>query len=119
MSDCHSQGQSSSFSYTANPEPQCWLQKKEPLQKTKMMNTNAKQSPPAASNNAAIKKSTPMAMAGASFTKVAKPATTTPSQELIAKKAYEMWLAQGQQPGSEQRNWFEAELQLQHRTVRP
>jgi hypothetical protein len=35
------------------------------------------------------------------------------SHEGIAKRAYEIWLAEGQQPGCEQKNWFQAEAQLQ------
>jgi hypothetical protein len=35
-----------------------------------------------------------------------------PSQALIAQRAYEIWLSQGQQPGCDQKHWFEAEHQL-------
>jgi hypothetical protein len=43
----------------------------------------------------------------------AKPQAAPPSQELIAQRAYEIWLSQGQQSGCDQKHWFEAELQLQ------
>jgi hypothetical protein len=32
---------------------------------------------------------------------------------MIALKAYEIWLSGGQQPGCDQKHWFEAEQQLQ------
>jgi hypothetical protein len=35
------------------------------------------------------------------------------SQAAIAQKAYEIWLARGQEPGRDQQHWFEAEQQLQ------
>jgi hypothetical protein len=37
---------------------------------------------------------------------------TVPSHEAVEKMAYKIWLSQGQQPGSEQKNWLEAEAQL-------
>ena len=35
-----------------------------------------------------------------------------PSQLEIEHKAYEIWMAEGQQHGQDQRHWFEAERQL-------
>ncbi len=35
-----------------------------------------------------------------------------PSYEVIALKAYEIWLAEGRQPGCDRKNWFEAKAQL-------
>ena len=58
-------------------------------------------------------KSTPFATASASSRNSTKPQRTAPSQALIAQRAYEIWLSQGQKPGCDQKNWFEAELQLQ------
>ena len=43
----------------------------------------------------------------------AKKQKPAPSYEVIASKAYEIWLSKGQQPGCDQKNWFEAEAQLQ------
>ena len=34
------------------------------------------------------------------------------SHEVIALKAYEIWLSEGQQPGCDRKNWFEAKAQL-------
>ncbi len=34
---------------------------------------------------------------------------------MIAQKAYGIWLSQGQKPGFDQKNWLEAEMQLQRR----
>lgn len=53
-------------------------------------------------------KSSPVATADVSAVK-----PTTHPHEAIAHKAYEIWLSRGQQPGCDQKDWFEAELQLQ------
>jgi hypothetical protein len=59
-------------------------------------------------------KSTPAATASVSSVNPAKPTRrTAPSQAAIAQRAYEIWLSQGQQPGCDQKHWFEAEQQLQ------
>lgn len=39
------------------------------------------------------------------------------SQEEIARRAYEFFLARGSVHGSDQEDWFQAEQELQHRTV--
>jgi hypothetical protein len=57
-------------------------------------------------------KSTPVAAAGVSSVKPGKSQKAAPSQAAIAQKAYEIWLARGQEPGCEQKHWFEAEQQL-------
>jgi hypothetical protein len=44
----------------------------------------------------------------------AKPHRAAVSQAVIAQKAYEIWVSQGKEPGCDQKNWFEAELQLLH-----
>jgi hypothetical protein len=38
---------------------------------------------------------------------------TLPSDADIATKAYEIWLARGQETGNDQQHWFEARRQLQ------
>jgi hypothetical protein len=58
-------------------------------------------------------KPTPVATASASLRNPTKPQRAAPSEALIAQRAYEIWLSQGQQPGCDQKHWFEAELQLQ------
>jgi hypothetical protein len=42
-----------------------------------------------------------------------KPQRAAPSQALIAEKAYDIWLSQGQESGSDQQRWFAAEQHLQ------
>jgi len=42
----------------------------------------------------------------------AKKQKSAPTREAVEKMAYKIWLSQGQQAGSEQKNWFEAEAQL-------
>jgi hypothetical protein len=42
----------------------------------------------------------------------AKKQKTAPAHDAVEKIAYKIWLSQGQQPGCEQKNWFEAEAQL-------
>ena len=37
-----------------------------------------------------------------------------PSEPEIAAKAYEIWLAHGQESGNDQSHWFEAEQQLRN-----
>jgi hypothetical protein len=78
------------------------------------MTTNTGQNTFPNSNARNSRKSTPVATAGVSSANPAKPQRAAPSQTLIAKKAYEIWLSQGQQPGCDQKHWFEAERQLQH-----
>ncbi len=49
-------------------------------------------------------------------TQTAKPATgprpDTPSQEQIAKRAYEIWVARGKPQGKDLENWRQAEREL-------
>jgi hypothetical protein len=86
---------------------------KNKFRKHKIMTTNPVRSTFTASRPRGFIKSTPVATAAASVASPAKPQTAPPSQELIAQRAYEIWLSQGQQPGCDQKHWFEAELQLQ------
>jgi hypothetical protein len=43
----------------------------------------------------------------------AKSHKSSPSHEVIERAAYEIWRTEGQQAGCEQKNWFQAEAQLQ------
>jgi hypothetical protein len=56
---------------------------------------------------------TSVATAGAFSANPAKSQKAGLSHAAIAKMAYQIWLAQGQQPGCDQKHWFEAELRLQ------
>jgi len=58
------------------------------------------------------KKSKASAPASGALAKSDPNTQTAPAHEMIAQKAYELWLASGQQPGCEEQNWFEAERQL-------
>jgi hypothetical protein len=42
----------------------------------------------------------------------ARQQKTAPSHEAIEKTAYNIWCSEGQRPGCDQKNWFEAEKQL-------
>ena len=44
-----------------------------------------------------------------------KQQKAAPSNAATANRAYEIWLAEGQQPGCDEKNWFEAEEQLRTR----
>ncbi len=59
-------------------------------------------------------KSTPAATTGVSLVYPAKQQRAAPSQAVIAQRAYEIWLSQGQEQGCEQKHWFDAEQQLRH-----
>jgi hypothetical protein len=59
-----------------------------------------------------LTKSTPVATDSVSSVNPTKPKRAVPSPALIAQKAYEIWLSRGQEPGCEQKHWFEAEQQL-------
>jgi hypothetical protein len=57
-------------------------------------------------------KSTPAASAKITAPKPARQLATPPTNAVIATKAYEIWIASGQQTGNDQKHWFEAERQL-------
>jgi hypothetical protein len=59
-------------------------------------------------------KSTQVAIGSGSLRNPSKLQSAAPSPTAIAEKAYELWLAQGQEPGRDQEHWFEAERQLRH-----
>jgi hypothetical protein len=65
------------------------------------------------SPNRGAVKSTPAATAKIASTKSTRPEATPPSNADIATKAYEIWLARGQESGNDQQHWFEAKRQLQ------
>ncbi len=83
----------------AKPEPQWRLQnkRKNSQRKHKSMFTNKVQTN---SPNRGAAKST-------------RQKATLPSDADIATKAYEIWLARGQESGNDQQHWFEAKRQLQ------
>ena len=60
-------------------------------------------------------KSAPVGTASEPLVNPAEPQTQrpAPSQAIIAQLAYEIWVSEGQEPGSDQKHWFEAEKQLQ------
>lgn len=57
-------------------------------------------------------KPTPIAAAKAALGKPVKTEKAVPSYEEITVRAYEIWLATGQQPGHDQEHWFQAEREL-------
>ena len=76
------------------------------------MKTNPVRKSSTASKTQSTAKHLPPGAAGASSMTRIGPQKTASMQDLIAEKAYQIWLSQGKQPDSEQRNWLEAELQL-------
>jgi hypothetical protein len=60
-----------------------------------------------------VVKSTPAVAANFASPKPARRRATSPSNADIATKAYEIWLARGQETGNDQQHWFEAKQQLQ------
>ena len=64
------------------------------------------------SPNRGAVKSTPAVVANIASLKPARQGATPPSNATIATKAYEIWLARGQETGKDQQHWFEAERQL-------
>jgi hypothetical protein len=41
-----------------------------------------------------------------------RKAKAAPSDVEISRKAYDIWLSTGQEPGNDQEHWFQAEQQL-------
>ena len=62
-------------------------------------------------NRGAIK-STSAAPANTASSKPIQQGATSLSDADIATKAYEIWLAHGQEAGNDQQHWFEARRQL-------
>jgi len=57
-------------------------------------------------------KSTPTSAANIASSKATRQGATPLSDADIATKAYEIWLAHGQEAGNDQQHWFEARRQL-------
>ena len=60
-------------------------------------------------------KSTPLVTINMPAPKPTRQEAAPPSEADIAAKAYEIWLAQGQETGNDQHYWFEAKRQLRQR----
>ncbi len=76
------------------------------------MTTNTGKYPFPGSREPVVAKPTQTAAAPAFLHNPPKKAKAAPSETEISLKAYEIWLAQGQQPGHDQEHWFQAEQQL-------
>ena len=83
--------------------------------KIKIMTADTKKTPRAVSTNSGYTKSTLMVMARSALGKAPKSEPAAPSQAEIASKAFEIWMARGQEQGHDQEHWYEAERQLQQR----
>ena len=95
MSDCNSYG-SSPFPYSPHRKARVALAaRNKQKRKDRIMIIAPNQTGPVNSN-----------------AQDAKKQKAAPSREAVEKMAYKLWLNQGQQPGCEQKNWFEAEAQL-------
>ncbi len=55
------------------------------------------------------------AATGVSLLSPSKKEKAAPTRAEIEKKAYEIWLSLGKEPGQDQKHWFEAERQLRQR----
>jgi hypothetical protein len=75
-----------------------------------IMNTKPTGSPASRGHNPI--KAMPMVTTSVTLSPPAKPPTAAPSQETIAKKAYEVWQSLGRVIGRDEENWLEAERQL-------
>jgi hypothetical protein len=78
-----------------------------------MMTTNTKQTPPPVSPKPGNPKSTLVAIARSALGKTLKPEPAALSRAAIEAKAFEIWMARGQEQGHDQEHWYEAERQLQ------
>ena len=76
------------------------------------MSTNREQTLPSSSRDRGAIKSTQTEAANIASLKPTRQEATPPSRANIATKAYEIWLASGQETGKAQQHWFEAEQQL-------
>ena len=77
------------------------------------MNPNKPQKQPIKSLDQLVVQSTEPVMAGVASPKPTRHEATPPSNADIAAKAYDIWLARGQEMGKDQQHWFEAKRQLQ------
>ena len=67
------------------------------------------------SQNRGTVKPTPLVTINLPSPKPTRQETMPPSDADIAIKAYEIWLAHGQEMGNDQHYWFEAKRQLRQR----
>ena len=86
--------------------------RKNSKRKNKIMSTSKTQT--YSSNRGAVK-STSADAASIAPAKPTRQEATPPSDADIATKAYEIWLARGQEMGNDQQHWFEAKRQLRQR----
>ena len=77
-----------------------------------MMTTNTRKTPPTVSLDPGIPKSTLVAIARVALSKTLRHESAPPSRAAIESKAFEIWMARGQEQGHDQEHWFEAERQL-------
>jgi hypothetical protein len=81
-------------------------------QKEKIMTINTGKNQYAGPLQSGPAKTTMIAAAKAALRKPFKTEKAVPSHEEIVVRAYEIWLATGQQPGHDQEHWFQAEREL-------
>ena len=78
-----------------------------------MMTADTKRTPPPVSPNPGKNpKSTLVAIARNALGKESKSDLAAPSRAAIESKAFEIWMARGQEQGRDQEHWYEAERQL-------
>ena len=78
------------------------------------MTPNTRQTQAFTSREGGPRKPTPGPVARVSSLKPVRKETIVLSEPDIAVKAYEIWLAQGQETGRDQQHWYEAEQQLRN-----
>jgi hypothetical protein len=76
------------------------------------MAMNTAQTSSTTSRQSGSTKPTSATAAGVSLLDPTRKEQLALSQAEIAKKAYEIWLSLGREPGQDQKHWFEAERQL-------
>ena len=77
------------------------------------MTIGTEKTPSTTSHGQGAMKSIHNAIAKAARLNPSKTGKAAPSCEAIGTKAYEIWMARGQEQGHDQEHWFEAERQLQ------
>jgi hypothetical protein len=77
-----------------------------------MMTAETKKTPPPGSFNPGNSKSTLLATAKTALSRGSKPEPAAPSRMAIESKAFEIWMARGQEQGHDQEHWYEAERLL-------
>ena len=79
------------------------------------LNMNAGQTPSPMNRQTTAVKPTQSAAVAVSMLQPVKKEKAAPTREEIAKRAYELWLSSGREPGQDQKHWLEAERQLRQR----